>query len=35
MCQAFSKNGHEVVLLAPDIKDDYEKDVKIFTNFME
>ena len=27
MCQAFADNGHEVVLLAPDIKDQYEKDV--------
>ena len=27
MCQAFSDNGHEVVLLAPHIKDLYEKKV--------
>ena len=27
MCQAFSDNGHEVVLLAPDVKGQYEKDV--------
>ena len=27
MCQAFSVNGHEVVLLAPSIKNLYEKDV--------
>ena len=27
MCQAFSVNGHEVVLLAPNIKNLYEKDV--------
>ncbi len=33
MCQAFSKNGHEVVLLAPDIKDDYEKDVENIYEF--
>lgn len=28
MCQAFAKNGHEVVLLAPDIKAGIEPDVK-------
>lgn len=27
MCQAFSDNGHEVVLLAPDLKTQYEKNV--------
>jgi glycosyltransferase involved in cell wall biosynthesis len=27
MCQAFSLNGHEVVLLAPNIKNLYEKDI--------
>ena len=27
MCQAFSNNGHEVVLLAPDLKDKYEKNI--------
>ena len=27
MCQAFSDNGHEVILLAPHIKDLYEKNV--------
>lgn len=27
MCQAFADNGHEVVLLAPDTKSKYEKDV--------
>mgnify|MGYP000209036823 FL=1 len=27
MCQAFSDNGHEVVLLAPDQKNQYEKAV--------
>ena len=33
MCEAFSKNGHEVVLLAPDTKDDYEKDVENIYEF--
>ena len=28
MCQAFADNGHEVVLLAPDLKNHYEKDVE-------
>ena len=28
MCQAFADNGHEVTLLAPDIKEKYEKNVK-------
>jgi len=27
MCQAFADNGHEVVLLAPDLKEQYENDV--------
>lgn len=27
MCQAFSNNGHEVVLLAPDNKDKYENEI--------
>ena len=27
MCQALADNGHEVVLLAPDVKDQYEADV--------
>ena len=27
MCQAFADNGHNVVLLAPDVKDQYEKNV--------
>ena len=27
MCQALSDNGHDVVLLAPDQKNQYEKDV--------
>lgn len=27
MCQAFNDNGHEVVLLAPDLKDKYEKNI--------
>jgi len=28
MCQAFSNNGHQVVLLAPNNRDQYEKNVK-------
>ena len=28
MCQAFSDNGHEVILITPDQKNQYEKDVK-------
>ena len=28
MCQAFADNGHEVVLLAPDVKNHYEKDIE-------
>jgi glycosyltransferase involved in cell wall biosynthesis len=28
MCQAFAENGNEVVLVAPDIKDEYEKNVE-------
>ncbi len=28
MCQAFSDNGHEVILIAPDIKNKYEKGIK-------
>ena len=27
MCQAFADNGHEVVLLAPNLKTKYEKNV--------
>ena len=27
MCQAFTDNGHEVVLLAPNLKDQYEKNI--------
>ena len=27
MCEAFADNGHEVVLLAPDIKDKYETGI--------
>ena len=27
MCQAFSDNGHEVILLAPDLKKQYEKNI--------
>ena len=28
MCQAFADNGHEVVLLAPDLKNSYERNIK-------
>ena len=28
MCQAFADNGHEVILLAPDHTDQYEKNIK-------
>ena len=28
MCQAFADNGHEVVLLAPNLKNNYEKNLK-------
>ena len=27
MCQAFADNGHEVILLAPDRKSEYEKKI--------
>jgi len=27
MCQAFTDNGHEVILLAPNLKDQYERDI--------
>ncbi len=33
MCQAFSDNGHKVVLLAPKIKERYEKDIEDIYNF--
>jgi glycosyltransferase involved in cell wall biosynthesis len=34
MCQAFADNGHEVVLLAPDSKNEYEKDINdIYDNY--
>ncbi len=33
MCQAFSDNGHEVVLLTPDLKKNYEKNVNDIYNF--
>jgi glycosyltransferase involved in cell wall biosynthesis len=33
MCQAFSDNGHEVVLLAPDMKSEYEKNVNDIYKF--
>lgn len=28
MCQAFADNKHEVILLAPDVKQEYEKNIK-------
>jgi glycosyltransferase involved in cell wall biosynthesis len=33
MCEAFTKNGHEVVLLAPDLKEKYEKIVDDIHDF--
>ena len=33
MCQAFSDNGHKVVLLAPQIKKKYEKDIEDIYSF--
>ena len=33
MCQAFANNGHKVVLLAPNIKNQYEKNVNNIYNF--
>ena len=33
MCQAFADNGHEVVLLAPDVKNHYEKDIEDIAAF--
>ena len=33
MCQAFSDNGHQVVLLAPNIKNKFEKNVKDIHEF--
>ena len=33
MCQAFADNGHRVVLLSPDIKDQYEKNVSDIFNY--
>ena len=33
MCQAFADNGHEVVLLAPDIKNRVEKGVQDLHNY--
>ena len=33
MCQAFANNGHKVVLLAPDIKNQYEKNVNNIYNY--
>jgi len=33
MCQAFSDNGHEVVLLTPDLKKNYEKNVNDIYKF--
>jgi hypothetical protein len=34
MCQAFADNGHEVVLLAPNLKTKYEKGIEIFLIIM-
>ena len=33
MCQAFADNGHRVVLLSPEIKDQYEKNVSDIFNY--
>ena len=34
MCQAFADNGHEIILLAPDSKNEYEKDINdIYDNY--
>lgn len=33
MCQAFADNGHEVVLLAPDYKEQYEKGIEDIYEF--
>jgi len=33
MCQAFADNGHEVILLAPDYKDKYEKGINNIYEF--
>jgi len=33
MCQAFAENGHEVILVAPHIKDRYEKHINDFYEF--
>ncbi|MEA3437529.1 MAG: glycosyltransferase [Thermodesulfobacteriota bacterium] len=33
MCQAFADNGHEVTLLAPDHKDQYEKNITSIYDF--
>ena len=33
MCQAFSENGHEVILLTPDLKDKYEKNINDIYNY--
>ena len=35
MCQAFSENGHEVVLLTPDLKDKYEKNINDVYNYYD
>ena len=34
MCQAFAENGHEVVLLAPNLKINMKKISEIFMNIM-
>lgn len=33
MCQAYANNGHEVVLIAPDLNKKYEKDISNIYNF--
>ena len=33
MCQAFADNGHDVILLAPNLKDQYEKEVNDIYEF--
>ncbi|MEK6477768.1 glycosyltransferase [Catalinimonas sp. 4WD22] len=35
MCQAFSKNGHEVYLLVPDNKEEYEKNITDIFEFYQ
>ena len=33
MCQAFADNGHEVILIAPNIKNKYEKGIENIYEF--